>query len=147
MKHLFCGSLLLGALLSTTAAATTISYSLTSLGGSSFQYDYTLSNDTLGFEVDQFSIYFDLGLYENLVVTASPADWDSIVLQPDAGLPDERPPPHHLAHAPLVVWKDPPMSNALLHPFAPPAKASGSSMQPAPRSSRRPSSKFQSRRF
>jgi len=33
-------------------------------------------------------VFFDVGLYKNLSVTASPADWDSLVFQPDPGLPD-----------------------------------------------------------
>ena len=89
LKHLTFVSLLLAILFSTSASATTVSYSLVNLGGSSYQYNYTLLNDTLGFDVDQFSIYYDLGLYENLAVTSSPVGWDSIVFQPDAGLPDD----------------------------------------------------------
>jgi hypothetical protein len=74
-------------LLSTPANSTAIKYTLDNLGGSLFQYNYTLVNDTLGFDVDQFSVYFDLGLYENLSVSASPSLWDSLVIQPDSTVP------------------------------------------------------------
>jgi len=70
-----------------TANATKIDYTLDHLSGNTYQYNYTFVNDTLGFDLDAFSVYFDVALYENLAVTASPADWDSIVIQPDTGLP------------------------------------------------------------
>lgn len=68
------------------AFADTIFYTSENLGGNTWQYNYTLEN-TGAISLEAFSIFFDLGDYENLVVTGSPADWDSIVLQPDPGLP------------------------------------------------------------
>jgi len=78
-------SFLLGAY---TSSANEILYTVDSLGGNTFQYNYTLNN-TGANALEWFSVYFDLGLYENLAVTASPADWDSIVFQPDPFLPDD----------------------------------------------------------
>lgn len=66
------------------AQATIVDYALTDLGGSQWQYHYTVHNDTLGTGIDEFSIYFDTGLYENLTVVSAAADWDPIVIEPDA---------------------------------------------------------------
>ena len=69
------------------AQATTINYTASSLGGSVWQYDYMIENDTLTDPIAEFTIYFPETLYENLVVSSSPLEWDSIVVQPDTGLP------------------------------------------------------------
>src|SRR5690606_36000186 len=37
----------------------------------------------------EFTIQFQLGSSANLLVAESPAGWDSLVVQPDAGLPDD----------------------------------------------------------
>lgn len=87
----FCKGFAALALLCSTsfANAVIIESELSSLGGSSYQYDFKVINDDLAAGIEQFSVYFDFALYENLSVVASPADWDSIVIQPDAGLPDD----------------------------------------------------------
>jgi len=69
--------------------ATSISYDVSSLGGTGWEYTYTVANDTLGADIEEFTIWFDLALYGNLVATATPADWDPLVIQPDPGLPDD----------------------------------------------------------
>jgi hypothetical protein len=74
---------------SVSVSATIIDYTLDNLGGSSYQYNYTFKNNTLDFDVDQFSIYYDLDLYENLAVTGQPADWIADYYQPDPFLPDD----------------------------------------------------------
>ena len=82
MTHIFkflTGMLLLAAV---NTHATTIEYSLDSLGGNSWQYNYSVSNDTLGSTLNEFTIYFDSGLHQNLSVVASPADWDNLLVQP-----------------------------------------------------------------
>lgn len=71
-----------------TVSATVINYSVDSLGGNSYQYTYTVTNDTLAVDIDEFTVYFDHSLYENIVVGSAPADWDPIAIQPDVGLPD-----------------------------------------------------------
>ena len=71
------------------ASATTIQYSVQNLGGNSWEYSYTVNNDSLSVEIEEFTIIFDVGLYENLAVTDSPAGWDSFALDPDPGLPED----------------------------------------------------------
>jgi hypothetical protein len=71
------------------ASAATIDYQVNNLGGSSWEYSYTITNDTLSAALEEFTIFFAVGLYENLAVTASATDWDSLVVQPDTGLPDD----------------------------------------------------------
>ena len=70
------------------AGANTINYSVDDLGGGRWQYNYDVDNTGLDV-IDNIVVYFDLGLYENLSVAASPADWDSIVFDPDPGIPDD----------------------------------------------------------
>ncbi len=71
-----------------SASSTTLTYTATNLGGDSWRYDYTLGNDTLDGPLREVTVYFDLGVYANLAVVASPPEWNSLVVQPDAGLPD-----------------------------------------------------------
>ena len=61
--------------------ASTINYAVTDLGGGSWQYDYTVINDSLGGPLYEFTIDFDRGLYENLVAFSAPAGWDGLVVQ------------------------------------------------------------------
>ena len=66
-----------------TAAATVVRYELTDLGDNSFKYIYTIENDTLQVPVEQFTIWFDEQLYDNLqIATQLPLanDWDELVL-------------------------------------------------------------------
>ena len=65
-----------------------IQYSVSDLGGGTWEYTYAVEND-LGFDIDEFTIWFDYTLYKNLAVIASPADWDSIVIEPDTDIPDD----------------------------------------------------------
>ena len=69
------------------ASATTISFATVNLTGNLWQYEYTVTNDSLSTAIDEFTIYFDRDLFSNLAVEASPAGWDSIVVQPDSGIP------------------------------------------------------------
>jgi hypothetical protein len=66
--------------------ATSLEYTLDALGGSSYRYNYTLFNDTLAVPIEGLSVYFDLGLYDNLSSPTAPSGWDPLVFQPDAGL-------------------------------------------------------------
>ena len=91
MRHLqstFLASVLY--LLCASTNATVIEYEATSLGGNTWEYVYTVENDSLAVDIENFAVFFDLGLYENLAVGSStPADWDPLVLQPDPLLPDD----------------------------------------------------------
>lgn len=69
--------------------ATTVTYDLANISGNTWEYTYSVSNDTLAQDIEEFTIFFDLALYENLVATATPAGWDPLVIQPDPGLPDD----------------------------------------------------------
>jgi len=71
------------------ALAVIVEYSLDDFGNNSYQYNYSVTNDDLVARVDEFSIYFDLNLYENLAITGSSVGWDPLILQPDTSLPDD----------------------------------------------------------
>ena len=89
------GTFLVGILLfalqsfSTGTQATTIEYSATRIAGKQWQYDFTVTNDTLTTNIQEFTIFFDLIKFENLSVAGSPSNWDSLVVQPDISLPDD----------------------------------------------------------
>ena len=63
--------------------ATIISYDLVDLGLGSWEYTYTVDNNTLAAAIDEFSVYFDYGLYDNLAVTSPLLGWDELVVNPD----------------------------------------------------------------
>ncbi|HBG26177.1 MAG: hypothetical protein A2Y10_13530 [Planctomycetes bacterium GWF2_41_51] len=70
-------------LLSDFADATIVSYELNGLSDGSFEYVYTIENDTLTSAIEQFTIWFDEQLYNNLQVTTSTSlsnEWDEIIL-------------------------------------------------------------------
>jgi hypothetical protein len=71
---------------SAATRAAVITYEVTSLSGSDWRYDYTVENNGAA-PIDEFTIYFDRGLFSNLAVAASPVGWDSIVLEPDFNIP------------------------------------------------------------
>lgn len=72
-----------------TATAASISYTATPLGGTSWRYDYTVDNSAPSIGFDQFTIYFDPGLYSGLAGPTAPTDWDPIAIEPDPGIPDD----------------------------------------------------------
>jgi hypothetical protein len=66
-----------------------IEYGLTGLGAGQWQYNYTVSNVSLGQNIGEFTIYFDYGLYGNLsVMTPTPLknQWSEILLPADGVL-------------------------------------------------------------
>lgn len=70
-----------GVTLSSYAQAVEITYEQISQSGSHYEYSYTVNN-TSSFDVEEFSIYFEVGSYENLQVVSLPTDWDPLVVQP-----------------------------------------------------------------
>ena len=76
---------------SSYAGATSITYDVNQIDAAThtWQYDFSVSNNSLGAAINEFSIYFALGQYSNLQIVASPASWDSLVAQPDPLLPDD----------------------------------------------------------
>lgn len=69
--------------------AATVFFQTGNVTGNTWETRYTVVNDTPGFELEEFSVFFDLDLYENIVATATPTGWDSLVIQPDPFLPDD----------------------------------------------------------
>ena len=65
------------------AAATTINYEVSNISGNTWEYNYTVINDTLGIAIEEFTVYFASGLYENLSLESAPASWDPLVIAPN----------------------------------------------------------------
>ncbi|MBN2211731.1 MAG: PEP-CTERM sorting domain-containing protein [Sedimentisphaerales bacterium] len=74
-----------------TAQATLIEYRVSDIGGNQFEYEYTISNDTLSVAIEEFTIWFDVDLYDNLIITTQEllaGLWDEIILEDTGfGLP------------------------------------------------------------
>ncbi|PVV17345.1 MAG: hypothetical protein B6D78_18935 [gamma proteobacterium symbiont of Ctena orbiculata] len=69
--------------------ANPIYYDYLDLGAGRYEYNYTVDNQTAS-AIEEFTVWFDLGLYDNLLITASPGlDWDGLAAQPDPLLPDD----------------------------------------------------------
>lgn len=85
--HLRLAILTLFIAISTSVSAATISFEATNISGNTWELNYSVTNDTLGSDINEFSIYYAAGLYENIVAVSSPTDWDPLVLQPDHFLP------------------------------------------------------------
>lgn len=68
--------------------ATLITYAVQNVGGNTWQYNYQVENNTLNVAIEEFSIYFDVGLYQNLTLATAPSGWDPLLIQPDPLLPD-----------------------------------------------------------
>jgi hypothetical protein len=80
-------ALWLGAAVS--SEATVVTFEVASLGGNSYEYTYFVVNDTLGVDIEELAVYFDVDLFENLQTATAPADWDPLIIQPDPVLPDD----------------------------------------------------------
>jgi len=68
-----------------------IVYDVENLFANRWEYTYTVSNDTLGSDIEEFTIYFEQGLYDNLLITTPLATWDELVVDPDVilGFPED----------------------------------------------------------
>lgn len=71
------------------ANASLISYDVTSLGGTTWRYDYTIANDSLEVPVEEFTVYFAAGSFLSLRSPAGPNNWDVLAVEPDTALPDD----------------------------------------------------------
>ncbi len=69
------------------AANAQVTYTATDISGSTWQYDYTVSNTVLSSNLTEFTTFFTLGQYSNLVTETSPGNWSPIAAQPDPSLP------------------------------------------------------------
>ena len=61
-----------------------VQYSVTNLGGSQYEYEYAITNDTLAVPMEEFTIWFDVDLYRNLAITTQEplsSQWDEIILK------------------------------------------------------------------
>jgi hypothetical protein len=88
MKRRFRASVLAAALLlSATAHAGIIEYDVTNVGGSTWRYDYAVTNDAQASGLGEFTIWFARDLYASLGFPTAAADWDPLVIQPDPALP------------------------------------------------------------
>ena len=79
----------LAMLCSAPSLATVIAYQATQLSDTSWRYDYSVDNATLGTPVEEFTIFFGLGEYANLTALSAPDGWDGFIAQPDPLLPDD----------------------------------------------------------
>ena len=72
---------------------TQIWYSTEDLGGGRWQYNYEVANISLTWPIEEFTIWFEYGLYEKLSVETPPVlpptGWDEIVIQPEPVLEDD----------------------------------------------------------
>jgi hypothetical protein len=83
---LFLSGIVLGGL------KTEIWYQTSELGSGWWQYTYDVKNISLTETIEEFTIWFEFGLYENLAVETPdpPANsWSEIVLQPEPVLKDD----------------------------------------------------------
>lgn len=69
------------------AAAGVVDYTVTSLGGGTWRYDYTINNSGAVPAFDELTIFFDVNAYELLDSPTAPAGWDPLLIQPDTGIP------------------------------------------------------------
>jgi len=86
-KQFICGFLFFASTFS--AHASTITTESSNIFGNTWENTYTISNDTLATNIDEFTIFFDVNLYKNLALIAAPVNWDPLVIQPDPALPDD----------------------------------------------------------
>lgn len=82
-------SLFASVLVCSQAEATTITYNATPSAGLSFDLLFEVTNDTLGSDIEEFTIFFELGTFENLSNAVMPVDWDPLLIEPDPGIPDD----------------------------------------------------------
>ncbi len=68
-------------LTSSQLQATLIDYTVTDLGSNLWEYEYTVTNDSLAFDLEEFTIFFDHTLFGALSAPAAPAGWDPLVVQ------------------------------------------------------------------
>jgi len=71
---------------------TKIQYETADLGSGRWQYNYEVINISLTGAIEEFTIWFDFDLYDNLTIeTTDPpgGDWDEIVIQPEPVLNDD----------------------------------------------------------
>jgi hypothetical protein len=64
--------------------ATLVGYYVTNLGGSQFEYEYTINNNSLSVAIQEFTIWFDVQLCDNLTITTQEplaSQWSEMILE------------------------------------------------------------------
>ena len=94
MKRQIFAGVLFGFLLTAGSfgASTQIVYETSDLGSGRWQYDYEVTNISLTETIEEFTIWFKFGLYDNLAIeTPDPpaSNWSEIVIQPEPVLQDD----------------------------------------------------------
>lgn len=84
LKKLIAGAMLALPLLAQAAVVTSV---FTPLGGSKWSVELGVRNDSSATPIGEFTVYFPEGNFSSLALTGSPDTWDTIVLQPDLGIP------------------------------------------------------------
>jgi hypothetical protein len=78
-----CVLLACGVLANTASYATSISYDLTKLAGNTWQYDFTVANNSLGVPIGEFTLFFDYHTFSNLTDVSEPLEYAGpAVVQP-----------------------------------------------------------------
>lgn len=86
LSRLFAAAVLGAASLFSHAAVVHTHYTHT--GGAQWNVDLSITNDDASpAQIDWFTVYFGEDLYRNLTLVASPATWDSLVVDTDPGIP------------------------------------------------------------
>jgi hypothetical protein len=87
MRKVLCAAAALAALAACAwASPLEISYVATQVAAERWQYTYTVENIALAPAIDEFTIWFDYGLYSNLAlpeVALGPGGWSEVIVQPD----------------------------------------------------------------
>jgi hypothetical protein len=76
-------------LIGTNTQAATVTYDTALISGNTWKNTYSITNDTLGADIEEITIFFTVGLYENLIASTTPAGWDPLVIDPDPFIPDD----------------------------------------------------------
>ena len=69
------------------AHAASIGYTATSLGGTQWRYDYTVSNTTLAVPIAEFTLFFSVGQHAMLHDISTAPGWDVLLVRPDPAIP------------------------------------------------------------
>ena len=75
------------ALLPVAGMAAIITYTQSNTSGNHWINHYTVKAGPTDTLIEEFTVYFEDGLYKNLAVVDSPGGWDSLVIQPDSAIP------------------------------------------------------------
>ena len=87
LLHVLFASLIV--FVSQSVRATTVTYDVTNISGNTWEYNYSVANDSLSIEIEEFTIFFTVGDYENLAIGVTPANWGPLVIDPNTGIPDD----------------------------------------------------------